>query len=204
MWRNLVIDSQSDFRSRGWNNAGANLLALAVGLANRHYLYVRPRLTPRDFGYALAPALPGILIASLISYLAEPAVLPQMAALGCVLGLLGKIFKEKKDFVKLCFIHVFQFHVLRDSAYKDTCTQQFSCVHWNCTFGSLEFNSNCDKIFDSLFQNASVTLFNLFAEKKIGKKSFECISTLISPTYFWKIINNIPFHEKQIFFPYFF
>ena len=91
MWRNLVIDSQSDFRSRGWNNAGANLLALAVGLANRHYLYVRPRLTPRDFGYALAPALPGILIASLISYLAEPAVLPQMAALGCVLGLLGKI-----------------------------------------------------------------------------------------------------------------
>ena len=129
MWRNLVIDSQSDFRSRGWNNAGANLLALAVGLANRHYLYVRPRLTPRDFGYALAPALPGILIASLISYLAEPAVLPQMAALGCVLGLLGKIFKEKKDFVKLCFIHVFQFHVLRDSAYKDACTQQFSCVH---------------------------------------------------------------------------
>ena len=137
MWRNLVIDSQSDFRSRGWNNAGANLLALAVGLANRHYLYVRPRLTPRDFGYALAPALPGILIASLISYLAEPAVLPQMAALGCVLGLLGKILEEKKkDFVKLCFIHVFLFNVRRDSAYKDACTQQFSCVHLNCTFGS--------------------------------------------------------------------
>ena len=106
MWRNLVIDSQSDFRSRGWNNAGANLLALAVGLANRHYLYVRPRLTPRDFGYALAPALPGILIASLISYLAEPAVLPQMAALGCVLGLLGKIL-ERKKISSNCYLFTF-------------------------------------------------------------------------------------------------
>merc|ERR1712018_355629 len=36
----------------------------------------------------MGPALPGILIASLIWYLAEPAVLPQMAVLGCVLGLL--------------------------------------------------------------------------------------------------------------------
>ena len=86
-----MINSQSEFRQKGWNLAGANLLALAVGLANRHYLYVRPRLTLRDFGYALAPALPGILIASLIAYLSMgTTVLPQMAALGCVIGLCGK------------------------------------------------------------------------------------------------------------------
>ena len=91
MWRSLVINSQTEFRQKGWNLAGANLLALAVGLANRHYLYVRPRLTLRDFGYALAPAIPGILIASLITYCAYgTGVLAEMAVLGCVLGLLGQ------------------------------------------------------------------------------------------------------------------
>ena len=91
MWRNIVSDSQEEFRRQGWNLAGANLLALAVGLANRHYLYVRPRLTPRDFGYALGPMVIGTMLASLIAYLAYgTTVLPQMAALGCVLGLLGK------------------------------------------------------------------------------------------------------------------
>ena len=75
----------------GWNLAGANLLALAVGLANRHYLYVRPRLTLRDFGYALAPMIIGTLLAVIITAAAYgSSVLPQMAALGCVLGLLGK------------------------------------------------------------------------------------------------------------------
>ena len=59
MWRSIVVSSQQEFRSKGWNLAGANLLALSVGLANRHYLYVRPRLTLRDFGFVLAPMLIG-------------------------------------------------------------------------------------------------------------------------------------------------
>ena len=91
MWRSLVINSQTEFRAKGWNLAGANLLALAVGLANRHYLYVRPRLTLRDFGYALTPAIPCMLIALLITYCAfGTGVLAEMAVLGCVLGLLGQ------------------------------------------------------------------------------------------------------------------
>ena len=86
-----MINSQTEFRAKGWNLPGANLLALAVGLANRHYLYVRPRLTLRDIGYALAPAIPGILLASLITYCAYgTGVLAEMAVLGCVLGLLGQ------------------------------------------------------------------------------------------------------------------
>ena len=92
MWRSLVLTSQEEFRRQGWNLAGANLLSLAVGLANRHYLYVRPRLTPRDFGIALIPMVIGALLATLIAYCASGnTVLPQMAALGCVLGLMGKI-----------------------------------------------------------------------------------------------------------------
>ncbi len=92
MWRNVVVDSQDYFRRQGWNLAGSNLLALAVGLANRHYLYVRPRLTPRDFGFALIPMVIGTLLATLIAYLSfGTTVLPQMAALGCVLGLLGEL-----------------------------------------------------------------------------------------------------------------
>lgn len=91
MWRGLVINSQQEFRNQGWNLAGANLLALAVGLANRHYLYVRPRLTPHDFGYALIPMVVSTLLVVLIAYLASgTTMLAQMAALGCVLGLLGK------------------------------------------------------------------------------------------------------------------
>ena len=91
MWRSIVISSNQEFKRQGWNLAGANLLGLAVGLANRHYLYVRPRLTLRDFGYCLAPMAVGGLLACLIAYLAYgTTVLPQMAALGCVLGLLGK------------------------------------------------------------------------------------------------------------------
>ncbi len=91
MWRSTVHTSLEEFKRQGWNLAGANLLALAVGLASRHYLYVRPRLNQRDFLYALAPMLVGLALASLIAYLAYgTAVLPQMAALGAVLGLLGK------------------------------------------------------------------------------------------------------------------
>ena len=85
-----MINSQTEFRAKGWNLAGANLLALAVGLANRHYLYVRPRLTPRDFGYALGPMVIGTILASIIAYLAYgTTILAEMAVLGCVLGLLG-------------------------------------------------------------------------------------------------------------------
>merc|ERR1712113_849104 len=91
MWRSLVLNSQEEFRRQGWNVAGANLLSLAVGLANRHYLYVRPRLTPRDFGIALTPATPCMLISLLITYCAfGTGVLAEMAVLGCVLGLLGQ------------------------------------------------------------------------------------------------------------------
>jgi len=89
MWRSIVVNSQEEFRSQGWNLAGGNLLALGVGLANRHYLYVRPRLTPRDFGYAMGPMVIGTILASLIAYLSSgTTVLAEMAVLGCVLGLL--------------------------------------------------------------------------------------------------------------------
>jgi hypothetical protein len=95
MWRSTVHASQQEFRRQGWNQAGANLLSLAVGLASRHLLYVRPRLTPRDFGYALIPMVVGLAVASLIAYLAfGTTVLPQMSALGCVLGLLGNYAKQ--------------------------------------------------------------------------------------------------------------
>ena len=95
MWRSLVLNSQEEFRRQGWNVAGANLLSLAVGLANRHYLYVRPRLTPRDFGIALVPMVIGALLSTLIAYCASGnTVFPQMAALGCVLGLMGEHFSE--------------------------------------------------------------------------------------------------------------
>ena len=98
MWRSLVLNSQEEFRRQGWNLAGANLLSLAVGLANRHYLYVRPRLTPRDFGIALVPMVIGALLATLIAYCASGnTVLPQMAALGCVLGLMGEYFDRKSN-----------------------------------------------------------------------------------------------------------
>ena len=92
MWRSLVLNSQEEFRRQGWNLAGANLLSLAVGLANRHYLYVRPRLTPRDFGIALIPMVIGALLATLIAYCisGNGVFVTQMAALGCVLGLMGK------------------------------------------------------------------------------------------------------------------
>jgi len=89
MWRSIVISSQDEFKKQGWNLAGSNLLALAVGLANRHYLYVRPLLVPKDFGCAFVTGVIGTLLASLIAYLAfGTTVLPQMAALGCVLGLM--------------------------------------------------------------------------------------------------------------------
>ena len=95
MWRSIVISSQDEFKKQGWNLAGSNLLALAVGLANRHYLYVRPLLVPKDFGCALVTGVIGTLLASLIAYLAfGTTVLPQMAALGCVLGLMGKSFTK--------------------------------------------------------------------------------------------------------------
>ena len=95
MWRSIVVNSQEEFRRQGWNLAGGNLLALGVGLANRHYLYVRPRLTPRDFGYALGPMVIGTILASLIAYLAYgTTVLAEMAVLGCVLGLLGNSFSS--------------------------------------------------------------------------------------------------------------
>ena len=92
MWRSLVLNSQEEFRRQGWNLAGANLLSLAVGLANRHYLYVRPRLTPRDFGIAWIPMVIGALLATLIAYCisGNGVFVTQMAALGCVLGLMGK------------------------------------------------------------------------------------------------------------------
>ena len=95
MWRSLVLNSQEEFRRQGWNVAGANLLSLAVGLANRHYLYVRPRLTPRDFGIALIPMVIGALLATLIAYCASGnIIIYEMAALGCVLGLMGEYFSE--------------------------------------------------------------------------------------------------------------
>ena len=101
MWRSLVLNSQEEFRRQGWNVAGANLLSLAVGLANRHYLYVRPRLTPRDFGIALIPMVIGALLATLIAYCASGnIIIYEMAALGCVLGLMGELLlKELRNLV---------------------------------------------------------------------------------------------------------
>ena len=40
---------QSEFRSCGWNIAGANLLAVSCWIAKSHFLYARPRLTGLDF-----------------------------------------------------------------------------------------------------------------------------------------------------------
>ena len=40
---------QSEFRSCGWNIAGANLLAISCWIAKSHFLYARPRLTGLDF-----------------------------------------------------------------------------------------------------------------------------------------------------------
>lgn len=89
MWRSTVHTSQVEFKRQGWNLAGSNLLALAVGLASRHFLYVRPRLTQRDFGIVAAATVIGGLVASLVAYLAYgTAVILQMAAIGCLLGLL--------------------------------------------------------------------------------------------------------------------
>ena len=113
MWRSTVHTSQEEFKRQGWNLAGSNLLALAVGLASRHYLYVRPRLTPRDFAYACAPMLVGLALASLIAYCAYgTAVLPQMAALGAVLGLLGITFCNTSGFTD--FLNIFNFIFYRN------------------------------------------------------------------------------------------
>ena len=48
---------QAEFRRHGWNVAGANLLAFACWLAQKHFLYARPRLTRFDFGVASVIAL---------------------------------------------------------------------------------------------------------------------------------------------------
>ena len=40
---------QADFRRRGWNVAGANILAVSCWIAKSQFLYARPRLTAFDF-----------------------------------------------------------------------------------------------------------------------------------------------------------
>ena len=40
---------QGEFRSRGWNVAGANILAVSCWIAKSQFLYARPRLTGLDF-----------------------------------------------------------------------------------------------------------------------------------------------------------
>ena len=40
---------QGEFRSRGWNVAGANILAVSCWIAKSQFLYARPRLTGMDF-----------------------------------------------------------------------------------------------------------------------------------------------------------
>ena len=40
---------QAEFRRRGWNVAGANILAVSCWIAKSQFLYARPRLTAFDF-----------------------------------------------------------------------------------------------------------------------------------------------------------
>ena len=40
---------QGEFRRRGWNVAGANILAVSCWIAKSQFLYARPRLTGLDF-----------------------------------------------------------------------------------------------------------------------------------------------------------
>ena len=40
---------QGEFRRRGWNLAGANILAVSCWIAKSQFLYARPRLTGLDF-----------------------------------------------------------------------------------------------------------------------------------------------------------
>ena len=54
---------QSEFRRRGWNVAGANLLAVSCWIAKTQFLYARPRLTGIDFGIAaIITAACGIIV----------------------------------------------------------------------------------------------------------------------------------------------
>ena len=56
-----AAELQRLFRSRGWNLAGANLLAASCYVAQNVYLYVRPRLEYTDSLYVLVLTLVGAL-----------------------------------------------------------------------------------------------------------------------------------------------
>jgi len=59
---------QGEFRSRGWNVAGANILAVSCWIAKSQFLYARPRLTGLDFIIAAMITTACGILASLFSW----------------------------------------------------------------------------------------------------------------------------------------